>query len=140
MRSSVVDPAIITFIEQVNAGTNAAADSTAGLLLRLLGRIGKLEKTVETQGAMLEKVRKQPAMRAKTHDSAPAYITKTGVDCYGVPEVIEQRVRRPKGRPRGARDGQPRARRKPAVAFKDIETQLIGPLAAGLLDEDFDDR
>jgi hypothetical protein len=137
---SATDKAVLSFVTRLSDGPNVAADSVAGLVLRLLGRVGRLEQAVQQHDKKFEALAKQPAMRARTHDAAPQTIVKSGIDCYGVPEVITERVRRPKGRPPGARDHTPRARRKPAVAFKDIETQLIGPLAAQLLDPDFDDR
>ena len=138
MRSSVVtDPAIIAFIEQVSAGTNASADSTAGLILRLLSRVSRLEQAVEV-------LRKQPkpAMRARTHDSAPpTRIIETGIDFDGNPVRIEERIRRPRGRPAGSRDQVPRARRrwdrKPEGA-EDIENLESLAASDALLDPNRD--
>jgi hypothetical protein len=135
--AAVTDPAILRFVEQVSAGTNTAADSTAGLILRLLARVSRLEQAVEV-------LRKQPksTMRARAHDSAPqTRIIETGIDFDGHPVRIEERIRRPRGRPSGSRDQAPRARRrwnrKPEGA-EDIED--FGGLAASdaLLDPDFD--
>ena len=44
---------------------NSAADSVAGLLLRLTGRVGSLERTVEHQAeklARLDKLARQPTV------------------------------------------------------------------------------
>jgi hypothetical protein len=57
---AVVDPAITQFVTRVCESAGALPDSIAGLLLKLAARVSRLEQTVETQGAMLEKVRKQP--------------------------------------------------------------------------------
>ena len=128
MRSSVVtDPGIIAFIEQVSAGTNAAADSTAGLLLRLLNRVARLERAVEAL-----KQPKPPA-RARTHDSAPTHVIKTGVDFLDGgpnPVRIEQRVARPRGRPSGSRDQVPRVRRWPRKPEGEEDVEDLGGLAA----------
>ena len=129
MRSSALDPAIIAFVEQVAAGANAAADSTAGLLLRLLSRVSRLEQAVEV-------LRKQskPAMRARTHDSAPpTRIIETGIDFDGNPVRIEERIRRPRGRPAGSRDHAPRARRRRpegSALFHREDIEDLGGLAA----------
>jgi hypothetical protein len=135
MRSSALDPAIIAFVEQVAAGANAAADSTAGLLLRLLSRVSRLEQAVEV-------LRKQskPAMRARTHDAAPQTIIKTGLDVFGVPEVIRERVARPRGRPSGSRDLVPRTRRWPRKPEGEEGVEDLGRFAASdaLLDPSWD--
>jgi hypothetical protein len=136
MRSSaVVDPAIAAFIEQIGTGTNAAADSTAGLILRLLARVSRLERAVEV-------LRKQPkpTMRAKTYDGAPqTRIIETGIDFDGHPVRIEERVRRPRGRPSGARDHAPRARRrKPEGAALFHREDIEGLVEPPVLDPDWD--
>ena len=58
MPSVIADPAVVKFIETVGNGASAAADSVAGLVLRLVGRVGALEKTVEAQGVRLKQIDK----------------------------------------------------------------------------------
>jgi hypothetical protein len=41
---SAVDPAVLTFVEKIGAGTAGLADSIAALLLRLAFRVSKLER------------------------------------------------------------------------------------------------
>jgi hypothetical protein len=116
--SRTVDPAIARFVEQINAGANAAADSVAGLILRLVTRVGALEKTVTAQASKLETLSKQPKprgspVRARTHDAAPVTRIETGVDAFGNPVRHEIQVRRSRGRPKGSRDSYQRPPRAP---------------------------
>ena len=136
--AAVADPALARFIEQITDGSNAAADSVAGLILRLVGRVGRLEQTVSDQGSKLDKLAKhpQPAGRAKTHDSRSTRIVATGVDMDGHPVRIEERVRRPVGRPKGRRDTHQRQRRGARVVHPELEE--LRTAGVSLLDPDFD--
>jgi len=131
-RLAVTDPALARFIEQITDGSNAAADSVAGLILRLVGRVGRLEQTVSDQGSKLDKLARQPrsAVRARTHDSR---VVETGVDVDGHPVRIEERVRRPIGRPKGRKDDVPR--RRGHLRKAEPESR---PAELGLLDPDWD--
>ena len=130
--AAVPDPALARFIEQLTDGSNAAADSVAGLILRLVGRVGRLEQTVSDQGSKLDKLAKQPrpAGQARTDDSR---VVKTGIDVDGRPVRIEERVPRPVGRPKGRKDDVPRRRRYPHKAAPESM-----PAELGLLDPDSD--
>jgi len=133
--AAATDPALAHFIEQVTNGSNAAADSVAGLILRLVGRVGRLEQTVFEQASKLDKLAQQPraAGRARTDDSR---VVKSGVDVDGHPVRIEERVRRPVGRPKGRRDAYRRQRRGPRVVHPEFDE--LRTAEAGLLDPDFD--
>jgi hypothetical protein len=105
-------------------------------MLKLAVRVSRLEQTVETQRALLERVRKQP----KTYDGAPTRIVETGIDFDGNPVRIEQRIPRPRGRPSGSRDQVPRTRRWPRKPEGEEDVEDLGGRAASdaLLDPDFD--
>jgi hypothetical protein len=146
MSCPVVDPHLIRFVEQVSAGANAAADSIAGLLLRLLGRVGSLEKTVQAQASKLDELARQPKpARARTHDGAAVKV-ETGVDMAGNPVRHEIPVKRPRGRPAGHRDAAPRVRRwrhKPEGRglYHREDLEAVGGLVAvelPVLDPDWD--
>jgi hypothetical protein len=109
-------------------------------MLKLAVRVAKLEREVVAQGEMLERVRKQPAIRPRTNDSSPqTRIVESGIDCYGVPEVIVERVRRARGRPSGSRDHAPRARRRKPEGVELYHREDIEALAEPpLLDRDWD--
>ena len=109
--AAVTDPAIAAFVEQIAAGTNVAADSVAGLILRLVTRVGRLEKTVSEQGSKLDKLARKP-WPAKPARTASARVVETGIDvATGAPVRLETKASRPRGRPAGRRDATPRARR-----------------------------
>ena len=109
--AAVTDPAIAAFVEQIAAGTNVAADSVAGLILRLVTRVGRLEKTVSEQGSKLDKLARKP-WPAKPARTASARVVETGIDvATGAPVRLETKASRPRGRPTGRRDATPRARR-----------------------------
>ena len=133
--AAVTDPAIAAFVEQIAAGTNVAADSVAGLILRLVTRVGRLEKTVSEQGSKLDKLARQPrsAVRARTHDSR---VVETGVDVDGHPVRLEERVGRPVGRPKGRRDTHQRQRRGARVVHPEFDE--LRTAGVSLLDPDFD--
>jgi len=90
---------------------NGAGDSIAAIVLRLLARVGALERVTEQQARRLDKLAKAPKpVRRHTHDAAPS--RKTGVDPHGAPEWIDVKpAPRPPGRPAGSRDVEPRVRR-----------------------------
>jgi hypothetical protein len=133
---SAVDPHLIRFVEQVSEGTSAAADSVAGLILRLVTRVGNLEKAVTAQASKLETLGKQPRgtpARAKVHDHRPQMRTvESGLDMHGDPVRIEERVRRPRGRPAGSRDSYQRHR--PPRAPHNLEAEL----SSAYVDPDWD--
>jgi hypothetical protein len=142
--SATVDPAIAGFVARLGAVPNIAADSVAGLILRLLARVSRLEQAVQQHGKKLEALAKQPkpTTRARTHDAAPqTRIVETGIDFDGNPVRIEERIRRPRGRPAGSRDQVPRARRrwdrKPEGA-EDIENLESLAASDALLDPNRD--
>ena len=103
----VADPVVAQFIERVAAGANAAADSVAGLVLRLVGRVTTLEQRLETQDGKIAKIDKL-ARQPKLARTPPPTLVKTGIDMDGNPVRIEHKIRRPRGRPKGARDRYPR--------------------------------
>jgi len=117
--AAVTDPAIAAFVEQIAAGTNVAADSVAGLILRLVTRVGRLEKTVSEQGSKLDKLAQKPkpahaqsSVRARRPAPMDHGVVKTGIDvATGAPVRLETKASRPRGRPTGRRDATPRARR-----------------------------
>jgi hypothetical protein len=78
MSSVITDPAIAQFVERVAAGTNAAADSVAGLVLRLAGRVGALERKVEAQSNQIAKIGK--LARAKPAPVVSLAPIMTGID------------------------------------------------------------
>jgi len=112
-RSAATDPALARFIEQITDGNNAAADSVAGLILRLVGRVGRLEKTVSDQGSKLDKLARKPPPAVRARNPVPMdHRVKTGIDAAtGSPVRFETKDSRPRGRPPGRRDATPRARR-----------------------------
>jgi hypothetical protein len=109
MPLAAADPAVARFVEQVSAGTNAAGDRVAGLLLRLLSRVGALEKAVAAQGIKLDNLAMMPRQvhrGVKTTDAALGTI-ETGIDIRdGSPARKEPK--RPRGRPLGRKDSHPR--------------------------------
>jgi hypothetical protein len=140
MSRSAVDPHLVRFVEQVSAGANAAADSVAGLLLRLLGRVGSLEKAVQAQASKLDELARQPKpARVRTHDAAVVKV-ETGIDMAGAPVRHEIRVRRPRGRPAGHRDAVPRVRRwRHKPDGRDLHHQEdLAAVAVPMLDPDWD--
>jgi hypothetical protein len=123
----VADPAVLKFVESVAAGANAAADSVAGLVLRLVGRVGALEKTVKEQATKIEKIGK--LAQAKSAPIAQLAPTMTGVDVEtGAPVRIMPR--RPRGRPIGSRDTHKRPSRR--------RHNLQAEVSNNLIDDDWD--
>jgi hypothetical protein len=57
--ASVVDPAVLCFVERISAGSAGLADSVSALLLRLAFRTSKLERAVEQQAKRLQQLAKQ---------------------------------------------------------------------------------
>ena len=128
--AAATDPALAHFIEQVTNGSNAAADSVAGLTLRLVGRVGRLEQAVTKQAGKLDKLARKPAVRAKNYDSRPTRIVETGVHGWR-PGADRRAGPPPLGRPKGRRDTHRRHRRPPAEVHHE-------PAELGLLDPDWD--
>jgi hypothetical protein len=121
MSRSAVDPALVHFVEQVGEGAGSIADSVAGLLLRLLARVASLEKTTQAQASKLDALTQPPKpKRAKTHDAAT--VIKSGIDAFGDPVRLEERIRRPRGRPAGSRDSYQRHR--PPRSPHNLEAEL----------------
>jgi hypothetical protein len=125
-RSVVTDPLIARFVEDVAAGANAAADSVAGLVLRLVGRVTNLEQRLETQDgkiARIDKLARQPRL---PRTPPPVRVVESGVDARdGGPVYIEQRVKRPRGRPKGARDRF--QRRRPGIVPPPPARHIVDP-------------
>jgi hypothetical protein len=126
-RSVVTDPIIARFVEDVAAGANAAADSVAGLVLRLVGRVTTLEQRLETQDGKIAKIDKL-ARQPRPARTPPPTLVETGIDVYGDPVRIEHRIKRPRGRPKGARDRFPRSRHN-----------LGAEVSSNFVDRDWDD-
>jgi hypothetical protein len=103
MPSIVTDPAVAQFVERVSNGVDSAADSIAGLMMRLVSRISRLELKVETQDGKIAKIDKL-ARQPRPVRKPPPVRLETGVDMDGNPVRIEHRIKRPRGRPKGARD------------------------------------
>jgi hypothetical protein len=114
-RSVITDPLIARFVEDVAAGANAAADSVAGLVLRLVGRVTTLEQRLETQDGKIAKIDKLARQQPKLPRSLPPVRLETGIDMDGNPVRIEHRIKRPRGRPKGARDRYQRQTRRPGI-------------------------
>jgi hypothetical protein len=105
---SAVDPVVRSFVEAVNHEDAATTtDTVGGLFLRLINRVGALEKTVEQQAVKLKQVDKLARQPRPVRNPPPVRL-ETGVDVYGDPVRIEHKIRRPRGRPKGARDRYPR--------------------------------
>jgi hypothetical protein len=129
MPSIVTDPAVIRFIETVNNGVDTAADSIAGLVLRLVGRVSTLEKAVEAQAARLKQVDK--LARARRAPVAPLAPIMTGIDvATGAP--IRVQPKRSRGRPLGSRDTYQRPSRA-------RHHNLQAEVSSNLVDDDWDD-
>jgi hypothetical protein len=89
----VADPTIVKFIETVAAGANAAADSVAGMLLRLASRSGRVEQTLAQRAEKIKKLEREP----KSPRRAPMRVVETGIDVRdGSPVHIEEQVKRPR--------------------------------------------
>jgi hypothetical protein len=102
MPSVIADPAVVKFIETVGNGASAAADSVAGLVLRLVGRVGALEKTVEAQGVRLKQIDKL-ARTKLAPVVVPLTPIMTGVDT-ATGAAVRVMPKRSRGRPRGSLD------------------------------------
>jgi hypothetical protein len=61
MSSSSVDPGIARLLDAIGHGATAS-DSTAALLLRLVNRVGALERTARDHDLKLDKLSKQPRL------------------------------------------------------------------------------
>jgi len=130
MSSAAIDPAVTTFVSRLCDGAGSLPDSIAALIFRLAARVTRLEQTTSAQADKIKRLEKAPksAGRARTYDSR---VVATGVDVDGHPVRIEERVRRPVGRPNGRRDTYQRHRRAPPDAQHE-------PAELGLLDPDWD--
>jgi hypothetical protein len=129
MPSSVVDPAVVKFIESVAQGASSAADSVAGIMIRALGRICALETKVEEQAAKLKQVDKLARQPKPVRPSSPSRVVESGVDVRdGGPVYIEHKICRARGRPKGAKDRFPRSRHN-----------LGAEVSSNFVDRDWDD-
>jgi hypothetical protein len=130
MPSIVTDPAVAQFVERVSNGVDSAADSIAGLMMRLVGRVANLERKLATQDSRIDKLARQPKPVRKPPS---VRVVESGIDVRdGGPVYIEQRIRRSRGRPKGSRDSYVR----PTRSRHRIEAEGISP---HLLDRDWDD-
>ena len=119
-----------TFLSRLCDGAGSLPDSIAALIFRLAARVTRLEQTTSVQADKIRKLEKQPRPDpdvVRTYDSR---VVKTGLDVDGHPVRIEERVRRPVGRPKGRRDAYQRHRRPPSEAHHE-------PAELGLLDPDW---
>ena len=131
MPSVIADPAVVKFIETVGNGASAAADSVAGLVLRLVGRVGALEKAVEAQGVKLKQVDKL-ARTKLAPVVVPLTPIMTGVDtATGAPVRIMPK--RSRGRPRGSLDTY---KRPPRGRHHDHQAEMSNN---HVVDSDWDD-
>ena len=130
MPSVIADPAVVKFIETVGNGASAAADSVAGLVLRLVGRVGALEKTVEAQGVRLKQVDKL-ARTKLAPVVVPLTPIMTGVDT-ATGAAVRIMPKRSRGRPPGSKD---RYQRPPRARHHDIEAEIS---SNHILDDDWD--
>jgi hypothetical protein len=137
MPSANVDQAVLAFVTRLSDGPNIAADSIAGLVLRLLGRVGRLEQAVQQHGKKLEALAKQP-VRTRTHDTPQTRVLESGIDFDGNRVTIEERIRRPRGRPSGARDHAPRARRRKPEGAELFHREDLEHLAEPVRDLEWD--
>jgi hypothetical protein len=128
MPSSVVDPAVVKFIETVSNGADTVADSIAGIVVRLLGRVTSLERKLETQDSKIAKIDKLARQQPKLPRNPPPVRLETGIDMDGHPVRHEIKIRRPRGRPKGARDRFPRSRHN-----------LGAEVSSNFVDRDWDD-
>jgi hypothetical protein len=123
----IADPVVAQFIERVAAGTNAAADSVAGLVLRLVGRVGALERKVEAQSSQIAKIDK--LVRAKPAPIVPVAPIMTGVDVE-TGAAVRIMPKRSVGRPLGSRDRRPRPSRR--------HHNLAAEVSSNIVDADWD--
>jgi len=125
MPSVIADPVIAQFVERVAAGANAAADSVAGLVLRLVGRVGALEKTVEAQGVRLKQVDKL-ARTKLAPVVVPLTPIMTGIDtATGAP--VRVMPKRSRGRPLGSRDRIQRSSRRHHNLQAEVSSNYADP-------------
>jgi len=54
-------------------------------------------------------------------------VGETGIDMHGDPVSIEHRIRRPRGRPKGAKDRYQRPARRPGIVPPAASSFLIDP-------------
>jgi hypothetical protein len=126
---SVVDPVVRSFVEAVNhEGVATTTDTVGGLFLRLINRVGVLERKVEAQSSQIAKIDK--LARAKPAPVAALAPVMTGVDvATGAPVRILPR--RPRGRPAGSRDTYKRTSR---ARHHNLEAEV----SSNLIDGDWD--
>jgi hypothetical protein len=131
---SAVDPVVRSFVEAVNhEGAATTADTVGGLFLRLINRVGALEKTVEAQATRIERVAKLARQQKPVRAPSPTRVVESGVDTRdGGPVYIEQRVRRSRGRPKGVKDSYQRLTRSRHSLAAEVPSSSI-------LDRDWDD-
>jgi hypothetical protein len=119
--ASVVDPAVLSFVERISAGSAGLADSVSALLLRLAFRTSKLERAVEQQAKRLQQLAKQPK---------PIVPILTGVD-VATGAAVRIEPKRPRGRPLGSRDTHKRSSRA-------RHHNLAAEVSSNLIDGDWD--
>jgi len=125
MPSVIADPVIAQFVERVAAGANAAADSVAGLVLRLVGRVGALEKTVEAQGVRLKQVDKL-ARTKLAPVVVPLTPIMTGIDT-ATGAAVRVMPKRSRGRPLGSRDRIQRSSRRHHNLQAEVSSNYADP-------------
>jgi hypothetical protein len=126
MSSVITDPAVIRFIETVSNGADTVADSIAGIVVRLLGRVTSLERKLETQDSKIARIDKL-ARQPKLPRNPPPVRLETGVDVYGDPVRHEIKIRRPRGRPKGSRDRYQRQTRQLGVMDPPPARHIVDP-------------
>jgi hypothetical protein len=122
---SVVDPAVLSFVERISAGSAGLAESVASLLLRLAFRVSKLELATEQQAKKLQQLAKQ-----KPAPGVPLVPIMTGVD-VATGSAIRIMPKRSRGRPAGSRDTYKRSSR---ARHHNLEAEV----SSNLIDGDWD--
>jgi len=93
----------------------------------VFGRVTNLERATEEQATRIERVAKLARQPRPVRNPAPVRI-ESGVDVYGDPVRHEIKIRRPRGRPKGAKDRFPRSRHN-----------LGAEVSSNFVDRDWDD-
>jgi hypothetical protein len=118
--SAPVDPVIIRLLTAIGTGTTVS-DSVGALLLRLVNRVGALERAVQAQSAVLQKLSRPAALVADAASPPPNGTA----------------VRGPVGRPPQGTMGRPPG----PAGRRDAYPRRVGPdkfIASYAVDPDFD--